>query len=400
MSEWKSNDLNDAPCGFLIFSDDGIIRSINRTMAVQLGYQDPSELQGKTFEFILGIAGRIFYQTHFFPLIKMQGRAEEIFFVCKTKGGRDVPMICTTIRKASGGTYLNHCAFFRAVERGKYEEQLLRACRKAENALLENKELVAARILLEEHSIELDRRINQLVRMNDELAQFSTIVSHDMQESIRKIGMFADKLARESKVMVEDGTVRELNRIKKECARSRELAARLESFISLNADTQSFSTVNLDEIFSGALQKANAASNIENFTINCEPLAALEGDADQLKLLFYHLLHNSLSYRYPGRELVLDLKATLIQQNSYKEIKGKYRYINFLQVSFTDNGNGFVVSAKNAFGIHRKEQDGLMTLGFGLALCKKIVDIHGGFIELKSFPLRGTTVILHLPLKH
>jgi sigma-B regulation protein RsbU (phosphoserine phosphatase) len=400
MSEWKAEDLNDAPCGFLIFSDDGIIQSINRTMAVQLGYSEPSELEGKSVESILGIAGRIFYQTHFFPLIKMQGRAEEIFFLCKTKDRKDLPMICTAARKKAGSAFLNHCAFFRAVERGKYEEQLLQARRKAENTLLENKDLNTARLLLEENSIELDRRINQLVRMNDELAQFSTIVSHDMQESIRKISVFADKLTRESKVMLEEGTVRDLNRIKKECARSRDLASKLESFISLNADTESFNIVNLDEIFTGALQKANAGVNAENLMINRAPLPELEGDPNQLQLLFYHLLHNSLLYRHPKREVIIDVKATLIQQNSYKEIKGKYRYIDFLQVSLTDNGNGFKPAIKNAFGIHRKEENGLMALGFGLALCKKIVDLHGGFIELKSFPSRGTTVILHLPLKH
>jgi sigma-B regulation protein RsbU (phosphoserine phosphatase) len=399
MSEWKTEDLNDAPCGFLVYADNGIIQNLNRTMAVQLGYSDPSELTGKSFESLLGVAGRIFCQTHFFPLVKMQGRAEEIFFLFKTKEREDLPMICNAARKQSGDTYVTHCAFFRAVERGRYEEKLLLARRNAEQALVENKELNEARVLLEENSIELDRRINQLVRINDELAQFSTIVSHDMQESIRKIAVFADKLAQEGKDLLTEVTARDLQRIKKECERSRELASRLELFISLSTHTESFCTVNLDDVFSDALKNANAESKLENFTIKREPLPQLQGDPKQLQLLFYHLLHNSFLYRHPHTPLTLDVKATLIQQNSYKQIKGKYHYTDFVQVIVTDNGTGFTIANKNAFGIHRKHEGGVMALGFGLALCKKIVDLHAGFIELKSFPSRGTTVILHLPLK-
>lgn len=71
------------PCGIIIFSDDGTILRINNPLLNHLGYS-PSDLQAK-LEAILPIASRIFYQTHIFPLLKMQGKMEEIFFFLKAK---------------------------------------------------------------------------------------------------------------------------------------------------------------------------------------------------------------------------------------------------------------------------------------------------------------------------
>ncbi|HYG14742.1 MAG TPA: PAS domain-containing protein [Bacteroidia bacterium] len=78
-------DLDTAPCGFFTFTDNGLIKAINSTLVNWLGYSDKSEVIGNSLESILTVAGRIFYNTHFFPLVKMHGRANEIFFILKKK---------------------------------------------------------------------------------------------------------------------------------------------------------------------------------------------------------------------------------------------------------------------------------------------------------------------------
>jgi sigma-B regulation protein RsbU (phosphoserine phosphatase) len=69
--------LNTAPCGFLSFADDGTITTVNATLLGMLGYER-DELTGRGIETILTIGSRIFYQTHFFPLVRLHGSAEEI----------------------------------------------------------------------------------------------------------------------------------------------------------------------------------------------------------------------------------------------------------------------------------------------------------------------------------
>lgn len=383
------NDLDSAPCGFLVFSDDGKIVAINQTLLHQLAYEQKNELVGKSVENIFTIAGRIFYQTHFFPLIKMHGHAEEIFFILRGKKEVEFPVICNAVRKESNGIQEYHCILFQAVQRGKYEQQLLQAKQKAEQALLENAELAATKDAAEKNVIELDRRLSQLINMNDDVAQFSKIISHDMQETVRKIGLFADKLAFENAAVLGDSIIRDLNRINKECRRMRALTVQLEKFISLNSVPELFVEVDLNEFF----------DHVKGFEIIKEQLPVIKGNPTELAVLFSQILDNAFQYRSSERPLIVTVEATMIQQNSFKEIKGKYRYIDFIQLTITDNGAGFAISNPDElFTIRRKDSGDLLHLSFGLAFAKKIVDNHFGFISIRSVPGNGTSVFIHLPV--
>ena len=79
--------LDAAPCGFVSFADDGTIRATNATLLEMLGFTR-DELVGRHVETILNVGTRIFYQTHFFPLLRLHGRAEEIFLLLRPKDRR------------------------------------------------------------------------------------------------------------------------------------------------------------------------------------------------------------------------------------------------------------------------------------------------------------------------
>src|ERR1051325_1521698 len=90
--------LNTAPCGFMTFTDEGTIRAVNATLLKLLGAA-ADELEGQHVESILPVASRIFYQTHFFPLLKLHGEASEIYFSLRSKNGEDIPVLVNAARR-------------------------------------------------------------------------------------------------------------------------------------------------------------------------------------------------------------------------------------------------------------------------------------------------------------
>lgn len=135
--------LNTAPCGFLSFTDDGTISVVNATLSKLLGYE-PDELVGQRIELILPIAGRIFYQTHFFPLLKLQGKAEELYFSLRARQGNQVPVLVNAVRQERAGSCFNDCVFVPMSQRIQYEDELLQAKKIAEAATLAQREANAA----------------------------------------------------------------------------------------------------------------------------------------------------------------------------------------------------------------------------------------------------------------
>src|SRR4051812_7631408 len=118
--------LDDAPCGFVSFADDGTVRVVNRTLATLLGF-DREELIGRHLESILTVGSRIFYQTHLFPLVRLHDRADEIFLLLRGKNGDEVAMLANCIRHERRGEWVTDCVLLRLVERRKFEDALLAA---------------------------------------------------------------------------------------------------------------------------------------------------------------------------------------------------------------------------------------------------------------------------------
>jgi PAS domain S-box-containing protein len=125
--------LDNAPCGFVSFRDDGGIVHVNATLLERLGYER-EELCDRHVETVLAMGSRIFYQTHFFPLLKLQGRAREVFMLLRGKNGDDVGMLCNAVRRQRDGVGVTDCVLMEVIERRKFEEALLQARHAAEDA--------------------------------------------------------------------------------------------------------------------------------------------------------------------------------------------------------------------------------------------------------------------------
>ena len=122
--------LDDAPCGFLAFADDGTVRVVNATLLAMLG-ASLDDVVGRHVEQLLTVGSRIFYQTHFFPLVRLQDHAEEIFLVLRARDGSEVAALVNAVRRERDGERVTDCVLLRIVERRKFEDALIRAAQAA-----------------------------------------------------------------------------------------------------------------------------------------------------------------------------------------------------------------------------------------------------------------------------
>lgn len=221
--------LDALPCGVVSFEDDGTIVSINSTLSTMLGYT-ANEIEGRHVETLLGTAGRIFFQTHIYPITRLHGRAEELFVLLRHKNGADIGALINAARRDFGGRGVTDCAVMEVRERRKYEDALLRAKQAADaaNTTLRlrtgeleqaNRKLEDQAVALEQHqhqledqATELEIQSEQLLAANDELmartlelehariaaddanrakSQFLAVMSHELRTPLNAIGGYA-----------------------------------------------------------------------------------------------------------------------------------------------------------------------------------------------------------------
>ncbi|HEY9810803.1 MAG TPA: diguanylate cyclase [Halomicronema sp.] len=182
--------LNSAPCGFLSFTDDGTIVMVNATLLELLGYEFDN-LSGRKIETILPIASRIFYQTHFFPLLKLHGKAEEIYFSLRSKQGIDVPILVNAGRQKKAETWVNNCIFIPIHQRIQYEDELLKAKKAAESAICSQQQ-VEIQLRQQYQKAILLKEVTQLIYQFLDLSKVFTMTSEQILQLINseRVGIF------------------------------------------------------------------------------------------------------------------------------------------------------------------------------------------------------------------
>ena len=187
--------LEHAPCGLLSFTDDGAIRLANATLHDLLGHP-PGALVGRPVESILGVAGRIFYQTHLFPLVRLHGRAEEIFLLLRARDGGEVGVLLNAVRRERAGECRTDCVLLVVRERRTFADELLRARRVADEARAESdrhaRELERANELLGQQAVELELQHQQLEDQTHELES----TAEQLRETNERLVAHAEELER------------------------------------------------------------------------------------------------------------------------------------------------------------------------------------------------------------
>lgn len=389
--------LDKVPCGILLFTDEGNIISINSTLADLLGYRT-NELEGKNIDSILSVASRIFYNTHFFPILKLHARADEIFITMRTRDKGELPVLTNAVRRQSKSGFENVAVCMPLFQRMKFEEEIIRARQVAEEALRENKALENLTRRLEERTQELERQNQRANSIAQDVLQFGKIVSHDLQEPIRKIRLFVDFLVGTESDSYSKRARSAIDVIQRSAERLVQLTSGLQQYVNVDNDAGR-TNVDMNGAFLESLEKVKAERNFHDIVVVKDDLPCVEGYAMQLELMFYHLIDNAVKFR-KGDQLTLMITQTLLEENFYQSVPEKYKFVEHVRIEFADNGVGFDEQYRDyIFGLVNKIAPDPKDLGIGLALIKKIVHNHSGSINVRSVPGKGTKVIVILPVQ-
>jgi phosphoserine phosphatase RsbU/P len=381
--------FDQGPCAYFSFFDNGILNIVNETFCELLEYKK-EDLYGRNVELVFTIATRIFFQTHFFPMIKMHGHAEEIFISLLTKTGQHLPVLLNAKRGELEGKASTACAFIVVANRKKFEDELVAAKKAAETALRENVQLIEAKKELQQHAKNLDEHIQLVKKQNNELKQLNHVLTHNLREPLRKILLYTERI----KI---NNNASDLEKLSTASEQMREIVTGLQEYVWLNDLQSEFEIIDLELVIKKTLEKLGDEYP-DQLILKRETLPSIKGDVRQIELLFYHILSNAIKFKKEEKASV-ELSVTIMQQNRFKGLENKYQYEDYIRLRFTDKGIGFdPLFKEEAFELFRKLrfQKGL---GLGLALCKKIVQNHSGTIEANSKVNEGTIITVLLPLE-
>ena len=175
--------FEQAPCGLVVTAEDGTILRGNRTFCTWIGIL-PAELAGKRLQELLTMGGRIFHQTHWAPLMRMQGSVAEVKLDMLHRDGHAVTMLLNGVRREHPGGVFYELALFSTVERDRYERELLSARKRAEELLHEK---IAAQTALQQAKTELAAAYEKTQRRALFAEQMVGIASHDLKNPLTAI---------------------------------------------------------------------------------------------------------------------------------------------------------------------------------------------------------------------
>lgn len=310
----------------------------------------------------------------------------------------DAAAIQSRLREASTGIYRWHSGIATPVmgadgkpERWHVFMVDIHAQKLVEEALKDNKELQITQRKLEGKILELNRS-------NHQLEQFAYVASHDLQEPLRKIGVysdllrqrFGDQIGGEGHVLFEN--------MMKSTLRMKALIDDVLAYSTISNGKEEFTLVALDSVVEDLLTEFDVQIRDAGAEISAGPLPVVRGNARQFRQLFANLLSNALKFTMTGRSPRIDIFARPGQVSGPEgSVSGREPDV---QIVFKDNGIGFEeVYMDKMFGLfqrlHTREQ--YSGTGIGLAICKMIVQIHGGSIEARGSLGNGAEFIINLP---
>ena len=383
------------PCGVLVLDAESRITSVNPFVCDLMGYT-ADELLGKRIDVLLSMASRIYFQTHIFPLIVIQAGASELYMTVQTRQRVQIPVLLNAARHEQDGQITTYLTFIPVHQRRLYEKEILAAKKAAEDALLRNDELLKLQRQLEQHQTDLDRQLSQLRQRNDELEQFSKIITHDLQEPLRKINVFVGLLANEQPDALTPLGNTALSGIGKASSRLRTLVHDLQLYFTLTNQRTDIEPVDLQLVMQDIIPQYPPTA----VSFDLKPLPVVMGNRESLTSLFRHLLDNAVKFRKMDDEQALvRISGTIVGHNSFRTTPDKYNYVDYARITVSDNGVGFDNQQRDEiFRILKKLHPHTPGMGLGLAVSKKIAEWHNGQILAESKVGKGTKITVLLPI--
>lgn len=257
------------------------------------------------------------------------------------------------------------------------------------------------KIVLEKEKFQkiLENKVRELDRSNKELEEFAYVASHDLQEPLRKITSFSERLKEKLPDNLEPEVQLYLNRMLAATDNMRTLIDNLLEFSRISRTNRPFEKTDLNHIL--AEVKADLELKIEETqaSIHSNHLPEIDAIPTQMRQLFTNLFTNAIKFRQPDKQPAITITATLLTEKEKEERQLPVEK-EMYEITVEDNGIGFEQDyADKIFQIFQRlhgksEYPGS---GIGLSICKKIIDNHQGEIFARGDVAKGAVFTLILP---
>ena len=272
----------------------------------------------------------------------------------------------------------------------KFKEKLLNTMNTVGIQIARVIERQRAEKTLEEHLKNLEALVRErtaaLESSNASLKDFVTIASHDLQEPLRKVILFGDRL-RDKTENIDRQALEYIDRMQNATMRMQELINDLLNYSKVTAGSRPVECIDINNIIDKSLLNLESRIFETKGSVNVGKIPDFVADPVQMLHLFQNLIGNSLKYHRKGVAPVINIYSQQAENGQF-------------QILIEDNGIGFDEKYSNKIfkpfeRLHAKNE--YAGTGIGLAICKNIVDRHYGAIEVRSVPNGGTTFIISFP---
>jgi PAS domain S-box-containing protein len=247
----------------------------------------------------------------------------------------------------------------------------------------------------------LQHSVENLRRSNAELQDFAFVASHDLQEPLRKIQAFSERLTTKCAAQLGAEGQDYLQRMRNAAQRMSTLIEDLLMFSRVTTQARPFARVDLNELARGVVEDLEARLQQTGGEVKIQDLPVIEADPTQMRQLLQNLIGNALKFHRPGESpLVRVFARGLEAESGARRTWSRGRENELCQIFVQDNGIGFDEKyLDRIFTIFQRlnERSLYAGSGIGLAICRKIVERHGGSITARSQPGGGSTFIVNLP---
>jgi len=342
---------------------DGEIVNINNTLLTWLKLSREEVINNKSFQDLLGMGGKMYFETHMMPLLQMQGEIKEINIELKGKDKTVVPVLINGTK-----VQINpHHAIYRLSiidisQRKMYEKELLKARKEAEST---------------------NKRLTQI---NKELEHFAYTASHDLQAPLNNIASAVYLIELKELIPPGEESQELFAAIASNATRMRTMINDLLEYSKLDGNTLETESFALEEVCILAMEMLEGEIEKNGAKFSISELPEIEGSKTQFLRLFLNFFSNALKYRKKEEAPVIEVSC----------VKSR----GFHTIFIKDNGIGFEQKHdKKIFQFMERlhSHDQIAGTGIGLSACKRIVEKHGGRIGVTSAPDQGSTFYFTLP---